>query len=129
MIEAGILEQCDSPTLWNTKAFPVQKNSDPTKCRIVGDFRGLNNVLLKLYWHTESSNQLLRHIDPNARYFCVIDAKSGFHQVPVDSETSKLLTIAEGSLTVSYRKEFATAVHYGTSSQMGTPDLILTWPS
>ena len=63
MIEAGILQQCDTPTLWNTKAFPVQKNSDPTKCRIVGDFRGLNDMLLKIYWHTESSNQLLRHIE------------------------------------------------------------------
>ena len=79
MIEAGIIEQCDKPTIWNPKAFPVQKKSDPTKCRIVGDFRGLNNVLLKLYWHTESSNQLLRHIDPQDRYFCVIDATSGFH--------------------------------------------------
>ena len=64
MLEAGVITQCDKPTLWNTKAFPVQKNSDPTKCRVVGDFRGLNNVLLKLYWHTESTNQLLRHIDP-----------------------------------------------------------------
>ena len=51
-LDAGILTQCDTPTSWNTKAFPVQKNSDPTKCRIVGDFRGLNRVLLKLYWHT-----------------------------------------------------------------------------
>ena len=93
MIEAGIIEQCTTPTQWNTKAFPVQKSSDPTRCRIVGDLRGLNNVLLKLYWHTESSNQLLRHIDPQARYFCVIDATSGFHQVPVSTEASKLLTI------------------------------------
>ena len=103
MIEAGILVQCDKPTIWNTKAFPVPKNSDPTKCRIVGDFRGLNNVLLKLYWHTESSNQLLRHIDPKARYFCVIDATSGFHQVPVDSEASKLLTIVTNSGRYSFR--------------------------
>ena len=59
IIEAGILEQCDTPTIWNTKAFPVQKISDPTKCRIIGDFHGLNNVLLKLYWQTESSKYLL----------------------------------------------------------------------
>ena len=93
MLEAGIIEQCTSHTDWNTKAFPVPKSSDPTKCRIVGDFRGLNNILLKLYWHTESSHQLLRHIDPQAKYFCVIDATSAFHQVPVSAEASKLLTI------------------------------------
>ena len=103
MLDAGILKPCDTPTAWNTKAFPVQKNSDPTKVRIVGDFRGLNRVLLKLYWHTESSNQLLRHIDPNAKVFCVIDATSGFHQCPVDSETSKLLTIVTNAGRFSYQ--------------------------
>ena len=103
MLDAGILTPCDSPTLWKTKAFPVQKNSDPTKCRIVGDFIGLNRVLLKLYWYTESSNQLLRHIDPNAKVFCVIDATSGFHQCPVDSETSKLLTVVTNAGLFSYQ--------------------------
>ena len=103
MIEAGIIEQYTTPTQWNTKAFPVQKSSDPSKCRIVGDFRGLNNVLLKLYWHTESSNQLLRHIDPQARYFCVIDATTAFHQVPVSEEASKLLTIVTNAGRFSYR--------------------------
>ena len=28
MLEAWVITQCDKPTLWNTKAFPVQKNSD-----------------------------------------------------------------------------------------------------
>ena len=103
MIEVGMLVQCNQPTMWNTKAFPVQKNSDPTKCRIVGDFRGLNNVLLKLYWHTDSSNHLLMHIDLKARYFCVLDATSGFHQVPLDEEASKLLTIVTNSGRYSYQ--------------------------
>ena len=103
MIEAGIIEQCTTHTEWNTKAFPVPKSSDPTKVRIVGDFRGLNGVLLKLYWHTESSNQLLRHIDPQAKYFCCIDATSGFHQVPVSPEASKLLTIVTNAGRFSYK--------------------------
>ena len=38
MIEAGIISQCTTHTQRNTKAFPVPKSSDPTKCRIVGDF-------------------------------------------------------------------------------------------
>ena len=103
MLDAGILTPCDTPTAWNAKAFPVQTNSDPTKCRIIGDFRGLNRVLLKLYWHTESSNQLLRHIDPNAKVFCIIDATSRFHQCPVDPETSKLLTIVTNAGQFSYQ--------------------------
>ena len=64
MLEAGIIEQCTSHTDWNTKAFPVPKSSDPTKCRIVGDFRGLNNILLKLYWHTECREVLVQGPPP-----------------------------------------------------------------
>ena len=102
MLEAGIIKQCTTHTQWNTKAFPVPKSSDPTKCRIVGDFRKLNDILLKLHWHTESSTQLLRHIDPMSKYFCVIDATSGFHQVPVSPEASKLLTIVTNAGRFSY---------------------------
>ena len=41
----------------------------------------------------ESSGQLLRHLDPSAKYFAVFDAVSGFHQVPLHPESSKLLNI------------------------------------
>ena len=44
-------------------------------------------------WGGESSGPLLRHIDPSARFFVVFDAISGFHQVAVDPESSKLLNI------------------------------------
>ena len=39
------------------------------------------------------SGQLLRHLDPSARFFAVFDAISGFHQVSVHPESSKLLNI------------------------------------
>ena len=41
----------------------------------------------------ESSGQLLRHLDPSAKYFAVFDAVSGFHQIPISPESSKLLNI------------------------------------
>ena len=47
MIDAGIVEQCETLTMFNTEAFPVPK-SDPSKCRIVGYFHGLNSVLQKV---------------------------------------------------------------------------------
>ena len=96
MIEAGILVQCDQPILWNTKAFPVPKIQTQPNAELLGISE------LKLYWRTESSNQLSRHIDPKARYFCEIDATSGFHQVPVDEEASKLLTSVTNSGRYSY---------------------------
>ena len=78
MLVAGILVPCEVPTHWNTMAYPVAK-CDPSICRIVGDIRGQ-----KLDWQIESASQLLRHIDPEAKVFCLIDATSGFHQIPVD---------------------------------------------
>ena len=57
------------------------------------DFRDLNKALDRPIWGAESSGQLLRHIDPSARFFAVFDAISGFHQVAVDTESSKLLNI------------------------------------
>merc|ERR1712215_186357 len=45
------------------------------------------------FWGGESSGQLLRHLDPSAKFFAVFDAVSGFHQITVDPESSKLLNI------------------------------------
>ena len=35
----------------------------------------------------------MRHLDPSAKYFAVFDAVSGFHQIPLHPESSKLLNI------------------------------------
>lgn len=91
-LEGGILEPVSYPTTWASKAFAVPK-ADPTKVRIVGDFRTLNRSLKRPHWPTESSGQLLRHIDPEAKKFVTIDATSGYHQIPVSKQSQKLLVI------------------------------------
>ena len=55
--------------------------------------RDLNKALKRPVWGGESSGQLLKHVEPTARYFACFDAISGFHQVRVDEESSKLLNI------------------------------------
>ena len=50
-----------------------------------------------------SSHQLFHHIDPEAKYFCMIDATSRFHQVPVVTEASTLLTIMTNCGSFSYK--------------------------
>ena len=60
MLDRGIIEPCEVATDWNTKALPVVKGHG-VSCRLVGDWRGLNTVLKKLLWHTESCDQLIRH--------------------------------------------------------------------
>ena len=77
-LDEKILVPNTSPSIWSSKAFPVPK-SDPSKVRIVADFRMLNKALKRPHWPTESSGQLLRHIEPDSKFFCAIDATSGYH--------------------------------------------------
>ena len=94
MIEAGIIEKVEHSTKWCSKSFFVKKpNSDPPKARFVTDFRRLNSALRRPVWSTESSSQLLRHLNPNARVWACLDASSGYHPVPVAEQDRDLLTV------------------------------------
>ena len=86
MLDAKIIERCERSTKWNTKAFPVAK-ADGTSVRLVGDWRGVNKILKKLHHHTESCDQLLRHIPADSRVFAVIDAASGYHQLRIHEDS------------------------------------------
>ena len=70
---AGIIVESDGEASeWSSQAFPRRKpNSYPIKCRWVTDSRDLNKALNRPIWGGESSGQLLRHIDPSARFFAV----------------------------------------------------------
>ena len=94
LLNAGVLERVEHPTDWCSKAFFVPKpNSDPLKARLVADFRQLNRGLRKFHWPSESSSQLLRHLNPKARVWACLDATSGYHQVPVHPDSQDLLTV------------------------------------
>ena len=60
---------------------------------MVGDWRGVNSILKKLLHHTESCDQLLRHVPADGKVFAVIDTASGYHQLRVSEESQELLTI------------------------------------
>ena len=93
-LEAGQIVPCGTePSKWSSKAFPVPKG-DGKSVRIVTDFKKLNQEIERCHWPTESSGQLLRHIDPEARYFVSLDLTSGYHQIQVDEESSNLLVIS-----------------------------------
>ena len=70
MLKSGVLTENKEASEWCSQSFPVQKpHSDPISCRWVTDFRNLNRALKRPVWGRESSSQLLRRIDPQARYF------------------------------------------------------------
>ena len=93
-LDAGHIAPCGlEPSQWSSKAFPVVKG-DGTSCRIVADFKRLNQYILRPHWPTESADQLLRHIPPDAKYFATMDLTSGYHQIPLDEESQNLLVIS-----------------------------------
>ena len=103
MVDAGIVVPNDEPSDWRSQAFPRMKpGSDPPKCRWVTDFRKLNACLKRPIWGAESSSQVLRNVKPEARYFAYFDATSGFHQIRVCEQSSKLMTIVAQYGTYRY---------------------------
>ena len=65
--------------------------------RIVSDFKQLNKAIQRPHWPTESSDQLLRNIESDSKYFVTLDLTSGYHQVQVDKESRNLLCISTPS--------------------------------
>ena len=93
-LDAGHIAPCGlEPCQWLSMAFPVVKG-DGTSSRIVADFKKLNRYILRPVWPTESSNQLLRHIKPQAKHFATMDLTSGYHQIPLDEDSQNLLVIS-----------------------------------
>ena len=92
-LDAGHIAPCGTePSEWSSKAFPVLKG-DGTSVRIVADCKSLTRNIQRPVWPTESSNQLLRHIDAGSRFFATMDLTSGYHQIPIDKESQDLLVI------------------------------------
>ena len=75
------MEKCgEVPSQWASKAFPVIKGNGKD-VRIVRDFKTLNKAIERSHWPTESSDQLLRNIESDSKYFVTLDLTSGYHHV------------------------------------------------
>ena len=60
--------------------------------RLVVDYKGLNKYVLRPTHTFPSSAEVTAGLDPASRFFCKLDATSGYHQIPLDEESSKLTT-------------------------------------
>ena len=90
-LDAGQIVLCGTePSQWASKAFPVLKG-DGTAIRNVSDFKRSNQAIEKLNRPAESATELLRHIDPEARFFVSLDLTSGYHQIRIEGESQNLL--------------------------------------
>ena len=62
--------------------------------RITVDFRFLNYNIIRPRFESLTPFQAVRTIPKGMRFFTVIDALKGYHQVPLDDESSALTTFS-----------------------------------
>ena len=88
MEEEGVIEKVDQPTDWVNSMVTVIK---PHKTRICLDPRNLNEAVKREHFPLPTIEEVTARM-PNAKVFSVLDAKSGFWQIPLDEASSLLCT-------------------------------------
>ena len=90
LLEGEVITRQDDPTEWCAPGFFVaKKNGD---LRLVVDFTRLNKYVKRPIHTFPPTQEILSGIDPNSKVFAKLDATQGYHQVPLDEESSKLTT-------------------------------------
>ena len=60
--------------------------------RLVTDYKEINKYIDRPVHPFPSCKDVLRGIKPDSRWFLKFDAMAGYHQIPLDDESSKLTT-------------------------------------
>ena len=92
LFEAGIIRLSDSP--YSSPFFTVNKK-DKTP-RPVIDYRELNKITEKIDWPISVTVNLFFKMR-NAKIFSLVDAKSGFFQIPIKEECKKFTAFSDGT--------------------------------
>ena len=89
MERLDVIERVREPTDWvNAMVTVVKKNG---QLRICLDPRDLNKSVKREHYPMKTVEEIAARM-PNAKYFSVLDASSGFWQIKLDPESSKLCT-------------------------------------
>ena len=85
----GVAERVPEPSDWVNSMVTVIKPNG--KLRICIDPRDLNKAIKREHFPTKTVEEVVARM-PNAKIFSVLDASSGFWQIELDQESSKLCT-------------------------------------
>ncbi|XP_037076346.1 uncharacterized protein LOC119097409 [Pollicipes pollicipes] len=95
MIRKEVIEPVDHPTLWCHPLVPVPKTSESgavSGCRLTVDFTRLNKFVKRPVHPLRSTHDAVASIGTEARFFTKLDAKAGYHQIPIREEDKDLTT-------------------------------------
>ena len=68
------------------------------------DFTHLNNFIIRPKFETATPFQAVRTIPAGMKFFTVIDALKGYHQVPLDDESAEMTTFSTPFGRYMYRR-------------------------
>lgn len=91
LVKRGVLEKIDEPTDWVHPIVTVIKPNG--NLRVCMDPRDLNKYLKREHYALPTIESTLSELH-GSQYFTVLDAATAFLQVPLDSHSSKICTIA-----------------------------------
>ena len=89
MKEADIIEEITEPTAFTASMVCVMKPNGTV--RICVDLKKLNHEIERERYPIPSTNDILHKLN-NSCIFSKLDARSGFHQIPLDKDSAKLTT-------------------------------------
>jgi hypothetical protein len=93
LVEAGVIRRSKSPFSSNV-VLVRKKNGDLRMCV---DYRQLNNKTKKDAYALPRIEEILDNLSGN-RYFTVLDAKSGYHQIEIDEDHKERTAFTVGPL-------------------------------
>ena len=101
MLEAGIIEEVTDPTDWCAPIVPVVKPNG--KIRICVDLRKLNEAVKRERYILPTLEDVAPKL-AGARVFSKLDASSGYWQIPLHLESSRLTTFITPSGRFCFRR-------------------------
>ena len=87
-----IIRKVIEPTEWVHPIVLVPKKDGGIHLCV--DFRNLNKSIVRPLFDANTPFQAVRTIPPGMKYFTVIDALKGYHQVKLDGESTALTTFS-----------------------------------
>ena len=89
MIDLGVIEKVEEPTEWVSSLVVVQKANG--KLRLCLDPKDLNKYVMREHYYIPVASEVTREMT-GAQYFSKLDASSGFWQIPLTKECTRLTT-------------------------------------
>ena len=90
LLREKVITRQVEPTEWCAPGFFVIKKSGDL--RLVVDYTQLNKHVRRPIHTFPSTQEILAGLDPTSRVFAKLDATQGYHQIPLEEESSKLTT-------------------------------------